>query len=94
MSLQQKEFYLVEVIALTLKYLKDKLLDLEEVCKGLTGVLRASDFSWVITVPAMWKARGKDMMRQAAYLVIFYVMHISEGKGYVDKRREFECDIC
>ena len=69
MSLQQKEFYIVEVIALILKYIKDRLLNLEEVCMGLTGALEASDFSWVVTVPAMWKACGKDMMRQAAYLV-------------------------
>ena len=52
-----------------LKYLKDKLLNLEEVSRGLTGALDANDFTWVITVPAMWKARGKQMMREAAYLV-------------------------
>ena len=81
MSLQQKEFYIVEVIALILKYIKDQLLNLEEVCKGLTGALEASDFSWVVTVPAMWKARGKDMMRQAAYLVtnILYCILTKEG---------------
>ena len=68
-SIQQKEFYLVEVIALILKFLKEKLLNLEEICKGLTGALKASHFAWVITVPAMWKARGKQMMREAAYMV-------------------------
>ena len=57
------------MIALILKYLKDRLLSLGEVSQGITGALDASDFSWVITVPAMWKARGKEMMRQAAYLV-------------------------
>ena len=52
-----------------LKYLKDRLLSLGEVSRGMTGALEAADFAWVITVPAMWKARGKQMMREAAYLV-------------------------
>ena len=30
---------------------------------------KAADFDWVITVPAIWDARGKRMMREAAYLV-------------------------
>ena len=54
---------------MVLKYLKDKLLNLEEISRGLTGALEASDFHWIITVPAMWKARGKQMMREAAYMV-------------------------
>ena len=68
-SRHQHEFFIIEVIATILKYLKDKLLDLEELARGLTGALEASDFYWVITVPAMWKARGKQMMREAAYMV-------------------------
>ena len=68
-SKHQHQFFIVEVIAMILKYLKDKLLNLEELARGLTGALEASDFYWVITVPAMWKARGKQMMREAAYMV-------------------------
>ena len=64
------EFFAIEVIALILKYLKDKLLNLDELARGLTGAVEASDFHWIITVPAMWKARGKQMMREAAYMVI------------------------
>ena len=30
---------------------------------------KTTDFDWVITVPAIWDARGKRMMREAAYLV-------------------------
>ena len=56
-----------------LKYLKDKLLSFKEVSRSITRALEASDFAWVITVPAMWKARGKQMMREAAYLVGFHV---------------------
>lgn len=31
--------------------------------------LKTTDFDWVITVPAIWQARGKQLMREAAYLV-------------------------
>ena len=31
--------------------------------------LKSTDFDWVITVPAIWDARGKRMMREAAYMV-------------------------
>ena len=31
--------------------------------------LEATDFDWVITVPAIWGARGKQMMREAGYKV-------------------------
>jgi len=62
------EYYLMEVIAHILKYLKDELI------KKLNHAeynLRATDFDWVITVPAIWKARGKQMMREAGYKVSF-----------------------
>ena len=61
------ECYLVEVIAFVLRYLKDQLNDhLEQSGSDL----RVADFDWVITLPAIWKSRGKRMMREAAYLVI------------------------
>ena len=31
--------------------------------------LKTTDFNWVITVPAIWQARGRGMMREAAYMV-------------------------
>ena len=61
-----KEYFLVEVIAHILKYLKDMLI------RSLSGShipLEATDFDWVITVPATWRARGKQMMREAGYKV-------------------------
>ena len=61
-----KEYYLVEVIAHILKYLKDQLL---KKLKGAGYELEATDFDWVITVPAIWRARGKQMMREAGYKV-------------------------
>ena len=62
-----KQFFLVDVIAQILHDLK---------CRLLTVVrdfgykkLNASDFDWVITVPAIWKSKGKKMMREAGYMV-------------------------
>lgn len=58
------QFYLVDVIAHVLHYLKDRLL---AVLKDLN--LKATDFNWVITVPAFWKSEGGEMMREAGYMV-------------------------
>ncbi|CAI8050493.1 Heat shock 70 kDa protein 12A [Geodia barretti] len=59
-----KEYFLVEVIAHILKYLKDELI---KKMKRADWALNATDFDWVITVPAIWRARGKQMMREAGY---------------------------
>uniref|UniRef100_A0A1X7UKK8 Uncharacterized protein n=1 Tax=Amphimedon queenslandica TaxID=400682 RepID=A0A1X7UKK8_AMPQE len=56
-------YYLIEVIAFILTHLKEKLLT------HLRGVYKSTDFDWVITVPAIWKARARRMMREAAYMV-------------------------
>lgn len=66
-SSNDNEFYLVEVIAFVLKYLKSQL---ERHLENTISPLKGSDFDWVITVPAIWKARGKRMMREAAYMVL------------------------
>ena len=57
---------MVEVIAFILKYLKDLLI---EHLSRTVRPLKTTDFDWVITVPAIWDARGKRMMKEAAYLV-------------------------
>ncbi len=64
-----KVFYLVDVIAHILKYLKRELL---ESLKRAGHPLKVTDFDWVVTVPAIWKARGKQMMREAGYKVRSY----------------------
>ena len=61
-----REFYLVEVIAFVLKHLKHCL---EKHLSRKQPSLKSADFDWVITVPAIWRARGKQMMREAAYKV-------------------------
>lgn len=58
------DFYLVDVFAHILNWMKEKLLE-QEARLGL----RATDFDWVITVPAAWRACGKQMMREAGYKV-------------------------
>ena len=57
------------VVAFILKYLKDILIDH---FSRLVTPLKTTDFDWVITVPAIWDARGKGMMREAAYMVSKY----------------------
>ncbi len=65
------EYFLVDVIAQILKYLKNELIK-----NHLSGIpLRATDFDWVVTVPAIWKARGKQMMREAGYKVSNHIDH-------------------
>ena len=61
-----KEYYVVDVVAQILKYLKTELIN--HLQRG-EHPLEATDFDWVITVPAIWRARGKQMMREAGYMV-------------------------
>ena len=65
-----EEYYLVDVVAIILKYLRDILYD-----SLRTGGLDMSkiQFDWVVTVPAIWDNRGKQMMREAAYKVSSYL---------------------
>ena len=61
-----EEYYLVDVVALILNYLRDKLYEsLRDGGLDMSRIL----FDWVVTVPAIWDIRGKQMMREAAYKV-------------------------
>ena len=86
-SISGGEFYLVEVIAFILQYLKDQVI-----AKSQGGIqIKATDFDWVITVPAIWDARGKRMMREAAYLVristnIYMIIFASVIIGWLTHR--------
>lgn len=73
-------YYVVEVIAFILNWLKVlfeqklEVLDhrLPQESPQSTEeprLLKAYDFTWVITVPAIWNEKGKQMMREAAYKV-------------------------
>ena len=70
-ALNSKVFLLVDVIAYILGYLKRELLERHLQRGG--HVFSATDFDWVVTVPAIWRAGGKQMMREAAYKVWRYL---------------------
>ena len=59
-----EKYYLVDVVAFILKYLKDQLY--EALSKDNLSQVQ---FDWVVTVPAIWDIRGKHMMREAAFKV-------------------------
>ena len=61
-----EQYYLVDVVAFILKYLKDQLY--AALGKSDLDMSRVQ-FDWVVTVPAIWDIRGKQMMREAAYKV-------------------------
>ena len=65
------EWFLIEIIGYILQYLKDEFQKHLQRCEpGVDGNrLKATDFEWVITVPAIWQPRGKGMMREAGNMV-------------------------
>lgn len=56
----------IDIISATMKCLKDKMI--AEFNKA-DFAAKESDIQWVITVPAIWKASAKQLMRKAAYQV-------------------------
>ena len=61
-----KHYYLLEVIGLILKSLRE-IIENYFITRG--SLYRIEEFDWVITVPALWGERARDMMREAAYVV-------------------------
>ena len=61
-----EKYYLVDVIAFILKYLRDKLY---EALENSDLHMKQVQFDWVVTVPAIRDIHGKQMMREAAYKV-------------------------
>ena len=60
------DYFLIEVIVFILKHLKDLLLAL---LRDGVRQMKSTHFDWVITVPGIWKAKAKRMMREKAYTV-------------------------
>ena len=56
------------MIALILKRVREILKKHFEVTKQHD----IKDFHWVLTIPALWGKKARDMMREAAYLVSWY----------------------
>jgi len=65
------EYYLVDVITQILQYLKIELID--NYLKRGGYSLEAADFDWVIVVPTIWRAKGEQMIREAAYKVVLVI---------------------
>ena len=66
-AMNGKQFFLLDVIAHILHHLKCQLLTILR--DFGYKELRASDFDWVITVPAIWKPRTNRLMLEAGYMV-------------------------
>ena len=62
-----KEYYLMDVLAQVLKYLKNELI--VNTLQRVGYDLKATDFDWVIAVPPTWGVRSKKMMREAGHKV-------------------------
>ena len=80
-SLNGRSLPLVEVIASILGYLRRELLERYLPMSGHN--FTAEDFDWVVTVPAIWLASGKQMMREAA-------RKVSEWERERERERERE----
>ena len=61
------------MIATILKLIKKRLTDFFWQ-KGKPGDYKMEEFDWAITVPALWGLRARDMMIEAAYLVIYIII--------------------
>jgi len=61
-------FPAVELFALALRYFKEHAL--KELSAQSATIIVNEDVRWVITVPAIWRAPAKQLMRQAAYEVL------------------------
>ena len=68
-AINGKKMRALKVITESLRYLKDHALNfIAENTSGRT--FTAPDFTWVLTVPAIWDASAKQFMRKAATEVI------------------------
>ena len=59
---------ILEVISAAMKYLKDTLMKL---LQDDDNRVEDSQVRWVVTVPAIWQAPARQLMREAAYLVSY-----------------------
>ena len=63
-----EQFPAVELFALALRYFKEHAL--KELSAQSASIIVNEDVRWVITVPAIWRANAKQLMRHAAYEVL------------------------
>ena len=65
------------VFAHSIKFLKDEAVKVIQQETGDDGY-SVHDIQWVLTVPAIWKPRAKQFMREAAYEVCYLIEIKSE----------------
>ena len=74
----------VQLFSFALRYFKEHAL--KELSAQSATIIVNEDVRWVITVPAIWRAPAKQLMRQAAYEVhrgLHYVTTIYRGLSKV-----------
>ena len=57
---------IIEVISTAMKFLKDTLMKL---LQDEDNQVQDSQVRWVVTVPAIWQAPARQLMREAGYMV-------------------------
>jgi len=62
-----QQFPAVDLFSLALRYFKEHAL--KELSAQSATIIVNEDVRWVITVPAIWRAPAKQLMRQAAFQV-------------------------
>ena len=60
-----KELSAMTVFSLTLNYFRNHAL--RELGDATGSKITQNDIRWVITVPAIWRQKAKQFMREAAY---------------------------
>jgi len=69
-----ERFPAVELFSFALRYFKEHAL--KELSAQSATIIVNEDVRWVITVPAIWRAPAKQLMRHAAYEVIIIILII------------------
>ena len=62
----------IKVISSAMKFLKNKLL---KIFNDSKFNISNTEIRWVITVPAIWRASARQLMRRAAYEVCTYTFN-------------------
>lgn len=67
-----KQLPAFEVFAMSIKALDDHLMTMFQ-HKGNSEPLKIDDIKWILTVPAIWSEKSKQLMRRSAVKVSRYL---------------------
>ena len=62
-----KSLTALTVFSMTLRFFRNQALI--ELSDATGSLIRSDDVRWVVTVPAIWRQKAKQFMREAAYQV-------------------------